>query len=118
MRSIISMRRVVAMTVMIWHAPLQAQGTVADGQVVFKSRCAVCHGMEADGRSELARIMRPPPANLRASALSDEAQTVIVRQGGAAVGRSPNMPEWQQELTEEELVSVLAYIRTVKVSAP
>lgn len=106
----------------LWMAagPLFAadDALLEQGRTVFRSRCAVCHGMQADGHSNLARIMRPPPANLRASVLNDEAQSNIVRLGGASQGRSPNMPEWRLELQEAEIVAVLAYIRSVKDSPP
>lgn len=88
------------------------------GAVIFHTRCAICHGHNADGRSELARIMRPPPANLRASHLSDAQRAQIVRKGGESVGRSANMPNWEMELKEEELVAVLGYVRSIKGTAP
>jgi mono/diheme cytochrome c family protein len=84
------------------------------GEEVFLNRCAVCHGVNADGQSKLARLMRPPPANLRASQLTDEQRARIVRKGGAAVGRSPDMPTWELELNEAELHAVLTYVGSVK----
>jgi mono/diheme cytochrome c family protein len=80
------------------------------GEHVFRERCVVCHGVNADGKSELAKLMKPPPANLRASSLSHDQRSTIVRKGGEAVGRSPNMPNWEQELSETELAAVLAYL--------
>jgi cytochrome c oxidase cbb3-type subunit 3 len=92
-----------------------AQTTLERGEGLFKTRCVVCHGVNADGRSELARIMRPPPANLRMSKLDDAERTRIVRKGGEAVGRSSNMPVWETELNDEEIRSVVAYVGTLKV---
>ncbi len=89
-----------------------------EGEQVFKARCVVCHGANADGQSALAKIMQPPPANLRTSKLSDDERSTIVRKGGAAVGRSPNMPIWEQELNEQELRAVLSYVRSIKGSSP
>jgi mono/diheme cytochrome c family protein len=80
------------------------------GEHVFRERCMVCHGRNADGKSELAKLMKPPPANLRGSLLSADQKSTIVRKGGEAVGRSPNMPTWEQELSEAELTAVLAYL--------
>lgn len=94
------------------NAALIAQ--IQAGEHVFRDRCVVCHGVQADGKSELAKIMRPPPANLRASTLSAEQKSTIVRKGGEAVGRSPNMPIWEQELNEAELQAVLAYLGSLK----
>ena len=94
-----------------------AQGSLPNGAMVFHHRCAICHGVNADGQSDLARIMRPPPANLRASKLDDAERASIVRRGGAAVGRSPNMPEWQLELSEQELLDVVAFVGALREPA-
>lgn len=87
------------------------------GQTIFKDRCVVCHGVNADGRSDLARLMKPPPANLRQSALSSGQRSAIVRKGGEAVGRSANMPTWEVELNEEQLHAVLAYLELLTQTA-
>jgi mono/diheme cytochrome c family protein len=98
--------------------PCMAAHAEVNGEQVFRGRCAVCHGANADGKSKLAKLMRPPPANLRASHLDDEQRALIVRKGGAAVGRSPDMPTWEHELKEDELHAVLAYVGSVKGTAP
>lgn len=100
------------------QASAWAQDTAPSGEAIFKSRCVVCHGVNADGHSDLARIMRPPPANLRASKLNDEQRSQIVRKGGESVNRSPSMPVWELELSEDELRAVLSYVATLKEPAP
>lgn len=102
----------------VCQASTWAQSTPPSGESIFKSRCVICHGANADGRSDLARIMTPPPANLRASKLNDEQRSQIVRKGGESVNRSPNMPVWEGELTEDELRAVLTYVGTLKGPAP
>ena len=89
---------------------------VQQGEQVFHTRCAICHGANADGQSNLAKIMTPKPANLRASLLDLKARTLIISKGGAAVGRSPNMPTWEPELTAQELQAVIAYVGSVKAT--
>lgn len=98
--------------------PAWGQKAINAGEALFQSRCAVCHGVNADGKSDLARIMRPAPANLRTSKLDDAQQARIVRKGGESVNRSPNMPTWEGELTENELLAVLTYIGTLKAAQP
>jgi len=88
------------------------------GETIFLKRCVVCHGTQADGKSDLAKIMHPPPANLRASKLQQSDKQRIIQEGGASVGRSPNMPGWKAELTEPEIQSVLAYLETIKATTP
>jgi mono/diheme cytochrome c family protein len=98
--------------------PPEPQATANElriGENIFRERCVICHGINADGRSDLARIMRPPPANLRASQLTFEQRTQIVSKGGASVGRSSNMPIWKDELNPEDLHAVIAYVGTLRV---
>jgi len=95
--------------------PQAAADELRLGENIFRERCVICHGANADGRSDLARIMRPPPANLRASKLNVEQRTQIVSKGGASVGRSSNMPIWKDELNPEDLHAVIAYVGTLRV---
>jgi cytochrome c oxidase cbb3-type subunit 3 len=103
----------VPMTAACAQSPLLQQG-----ETVFKSRCVVCHGVHADGKSNLAKLLSPPPANLRASKLSLQERTRIISKGGGAVGRSERMPTWEDELSPEELRAVIAYVGTLKGTQP
>jgi mono/diheme cytochrome c family protein len=86
------------------------------GAIVFRTYCVLCHGPQADGRGRAARHYSPPPANLAASQATDEYKEKIIRKGGAAMGRSPFMPPWEQELTAEQIQDVVAYLRTINVN--
>lgn len=103
-------------------APARAQDAadVEHGRTLFAARCVVCHGPNADGQGQLAKMLNPKPANLRASRLDFAARSAIVRGGGAAVGRSAAMPRWEAELSEDELRGVIAYVGTLapKPGAP
>lgn len=83
------------------------------GGVVYGNYCVTCHGINADGNGRAARLYAPRPANLRASDKNDEYILMIVRMGGAAVGRSEFMPPWGAELTEEQMKDVTAYLRAI-----
>ena len=106
---------VLALSTTLAHGQSVDPQAWAMGEHIFKTRCVVCHGVNADGQSDLARIMRPPPANLRRSKLDDAQRTQIVSKGGEAVGRSPNMPIWELELTPEEIRAVVTYVGTLKL---
>jgi mono/diheme cytochrome c family protein len=95
--------------------PLHAQDAaeVEHGRQVFAGRCVVCHGSNADGQGQLAKMLSPKPANLRESRLDAAARNAIIRGGGASVGRSAAMPRWEAELSEDELRSVIAYVGSV-----
>jgi cbb3-type cytochrome c oxidase subunit III len=94
------------------------QGTSARaGGAIFKSRCALCHGEHGKGDGKMARIIKdPPPFNLTLSGAPDEYLRQIIQQGGEAMGRSPRMPPWGKELTASQLESVIAYLKTIRVT--
>ncbi|MBI3898430.1 MAG: cytochrome c [Gammaproteobacteria bacterium] len=86
------------------------------GSIVFRTYCVLCHGPHADGEGRAAKNLMPPPANLTVSAASDEYKERIIRNGGAAVERSPFMPPWGQELTDEQIHDVIAYLRVININ--
>jgi len=104
---------VIALAFAAASALAQQAPAVERGREVFVSRCAVCHGPNADGRGQLAKLLDPKPANLRESRLDFAARNAIVRGGGASVGRSAAMPRWEAELGEDELRAVIAYVGSV-----
>ena len=55
----------------------------------------------------------PPPANLRKSDKNVAYMKLIVRGGGASMGRSQYMPPWGEELTDEQIADVVAYLQSI-----
>lgn len=83
------------------------------GEVVFKTNCILCHGIKADGKGRAAKLYNPPPANLTKSDKNDDYKTMIITYGGQTMGRSQIMPPWGDQLSEQEITDVVAYLRTV-----
>lgn len=83
------------------------------GGLVYANYCITCHGMNADGNGRAARLYNPRPANLRATDKNDAYLALIVRVGGEQMGRSPKMPPWGEELTDEQIRDVVAFVRSV-----
>jgi len=93
-------------------------GSAAAGRTVFSTYCIRCHGEQADGNSELARVLRPAPANLRRSALTAEQKVRVVHLGGpAGLGRASVMPSWDGILSDGQILDVVAYVETLRESA-
>lgn len=88
---------------------------VQRGEVVFKTNCVLCHGIKADGKGRASVLYDPPPANLTKSDKNDDYKRMIITMGGAAMGRSPMMPVWGEQLSAQEIEDVVAYLRTVLV---
>lgn len=85
------------------------------GGLVYANYCVTCHGMNADGNGRAARLYDPRPANLRATDKNDAYLALIVRVGGEKLGRSPKMPPWGEELTDEQINDVVAFVRSTNV---
>jgi len=88
------------------------------GGLVYANYCVTCHGMNADGNGRAARLYTPRPANLRGSDKNDQYVSLIIRKGGAALGRSEFMPTWEAELTEEQVRDLVAYLRSINMNKP
>ena len=87
------------------------------GEGVYRRHCAQCHGPEADGRGVLAKRFDPPPSNLAHSPRTDDYRMQIITVGGGAMGRSTVMPEWGLELSGQEILDVVVYLRRVSDQA-
>ena len=87
------------------------------GGLVYANYCVTCHGINADGNGRAARLHTPRPANLRASDKNDSYIGLIVRKGGESLGRSPGMPPWAEELTDEQIGDVVAFVRSVNAQS-
>jgi cytochrome c oxidase cbb3-type subunit 3 len=78
------------------------------GGIVFKYYCVLCHGEHGDGGSRAARLHGG--ANLTLKHSRSAYYEKIIRNGGEAVGASPSMPPWRDELSREQIDDVLAYL--------
>lgn len=91
---------------------------VRRGEVVFKTNCVLCHGVKGDGKGRASVLFNPPPADLTHSDKNDQYKEMIIRMGGEAMGRSPVMPVWGEQLTDQEITDVVQYLRTLLVGTP
>lgn len=98
-------------------APAAAQMTDAEravqGKGVYQRHCVQCHGPEHDGRGIHAPRLKPPPSNLATSSRTDDYRLQIITVGGRSMGRSAMMPEWGLELSAQEILAVVVYLREV-----
>lgn len=85
------------------------------GGLVYANYCVTCHGMNADGNGRAARLYDPRPANLRTTDKNDTYLALIVQVGGEKLGRSAKMPPWGEELTDEQIRDVVAFVRSTTV---
>ncbi len=88
------------------------------GKIVYQSYCVLCHGVSGLGDGRAAKIHNPKPSNLTASLLPKEYLTMIIRKGGEAMGRSPTMPPWGEQLTDEQVRDLINFLVTIRTKTP
>lgn len=88
--------------------------SAARGNVVYGKYCAKCHGQNADGRGKDAYKYKPMPTNFRIAQSARSYVEEITRKGGKAVGRSEDMPDWDGDLTKEQIEDVVSYVMSVR----
>jgi cytochrome c oxidase cbb3-type subunit III len=81
------------------------------GGIVYKNYCVLCHGERGDGASRAAKLYGG--ANLAIKPRPAGYYEKIVRGGGDAVGASTSMPPWQDELSNEQISDVVAFLAVV-----
>jgi len=88
----------------------------APGRALFVQHCAICHGDAGEGDGQLSPHLRPPPGNLPESVgeRSDWELYLVVRDGGQAIGRSPVMVGFGERLSDEDLLAVTAFARSLE----
>ena len=90
------------------------EASIYRGEIAFQHYCVLCHGINADGNGRAAKLYQPKPANLLTSDKNAQYKELIIRKGGAALGRSEFMPPWEKELTNEQITDVLAYLTSIQ----
>ena len=98
-------------------------GDAARGQVVYAQFCGSCHGEGGVGDGAAAAAINPKPANFtdvkHAAQVSDEYIYKMIKEGGAANGKSPFMVAWGPVLGDDAKVrDVAAYVRSLSKPKP
>lgn len=87
------------------------------GRELYRENCAACHGPQGRGDGPGMGALPVKPANhtdpAAMSVLTDAYLFKVIAEGGSGVGRSPFMPAWEEQLTESQIASLVAYIRTL-----
>lgn len=89
---------------------------MADGAATFASTCATCHGPAGKGDGPAAAALNPKPASFADPAFwsrTDDQIKKAIKEGGAAVGKSPSMPP-NPGMTDAQVTELIAYMKTLK----
>lgn len=96
-------------------APLWAEGDADHGKVLYEIYCTQCHGMDASGGGINVRDMSVQPRDHtdpgEMGARTDEELAKVVKHGGTAIDKSVLMPAWDDNLNEDQVADLVAYMR-------
>lgn len=89
-------------------------GDPVTGREIYVNTCIRCHGI--DGKGALGIKLVPPPADLTAPAVQNRLDGTLFRRIHEG---KPNtaMGAWKYALSDEEILDILAYVRTLGVES-
>lgn len=105
---------------------LIAQAGAADqknGRRIYNQYCISCHGSEGQGDGDRAKNEQLDPRP-RVHANGDYMNMIpsmrffrVIKFGGKSINFSHIMPQWQHILSDDEILDVIAHIRSLAVPA-
>ncbi|HEY1800383.1 MAG TPA: cytochrome c [Terriglobales bacterium] len=82
------------------------QSDANSGQALFKARCALCHGEDGKGKTNLGQQLKAFDLNSEKVQKNSNAQLKQVVLEGKG-----NMPPFQAQLNAEQVNAILKYVR-------
>ena len=98
-----------------WTSLEFGKASVGRGKVLYKEYCMQCHGVTGKGDGPAAANLEPKPAihaNMAFDQVPVEYLYNMINYGGAAMGKSANMPYWGLTIGQQGVADVMAYLRT------
>ena len=93
-----------------------AQNVSGTPTEIFDQMCAGCHGYRGDGGEGHRGGFSPHVGTLAdkeyMAQVPDEYLVLIIKKGGEFMGKIATMPAWEKRLSDEQIRSIVAHIRT------
>ena len=93
-----------------------AEIDLAKAKQTYDQMCAGCHGSRGDGGEGHRGGFSPHVGTLANKAymeqLPDDYLFLIIKKGGAYMGKIATMPAWEKRLSDDEIRDIVAHIRT------
>jgi high-affinity iron transporter len=87
---------------------------LAYGEIVFRVRCAVCHGAEGHGNGPAAARLRRPPADFSRKQPASERVRSVLLHGVPGTAMTP----MQQNLSESDREALVLFVRSLFEDKP
>ncbi|MFQ5992318.1 MAG: c-type cytochrome [Nitrospiraceae bacterium] len=86
-------------------------GNPTKGKSRYKQYCAVCHGALGRGDGPMAKATTPPAPRLTSREVREKSDKDLLNV--IAEGRGGSMPAWRGILNDQELLDMVAYVRSL-----
>ena len=107
---------IFAMLLSLTPMTAAAQNVPTDPVEIYDQMCAGCHGFWGDGGEGHRGGFSPHVGTLAdkeyMAQVTDEYLVMIIKKGGAYMGKIATMPAWEKRLSDEQIRSIVAHIRT------
>jgi mono/diheme cytochrome c family protein len=81
----------------------------------YASYCARCHGDTGQGDGPSVATLKNKPQNLTRCdwmrQISDDTIFKAIKRGGGSVGLSDDMPDWSNDLSDDEIHELVKFVR-------
>jgi mono/diheme cytochrome c family protein len=88
-----------------------------EGRAIYALVCVICHGEEGNGEGVATEQFMVTPVRHDDGAymnqLSNDYLFKIIRDGGTAVGKSPDMKPWSEFYSDDQIWSLVRYVRSL-----
>lgn len=105
----------IAVQLALLSGTARADGDAARGKVIYHIYCTQCHGVQADGKGLNAATLSIQPRDhtdtAEMGARTDEDLFKAIKHGGKAVNKSVLMPNWDANLSDEDIHALVAHLR-------
>lgn len=96
-------------------ATTDASANAENGKALYQTYCVECHGINGDGNGVNAPHLSVQPRDhtgrAEMSARTDADLFKSIKEGGQAVNKSILMPNWDGNMSDQEIHDVVAHLR-------
>ncbi len=96
-------------------APMAMAASFGQAPSQYQQYCASCHGKNGGGDGPLGRFLTPRPRDFAdckvMKMINDETMFNAIKNGGASVGVSPNMPAWGGSFNDAQIHDMVKFLR-------
>ena len=109
---------ITVITTLLAIAPVtvSAQTAPETGKEIFEQMCAGCHGTYGNGQEGTKSGFVPRIGTLAnkeyMASVPDDYLLMVIKKGGEYMGKIAAMPAWEHKFNDEQVVDLVAHIRT------